>query len=134
VAELDDEGEAEWVAELDDEAEAEWVAELDDEAEADVEAGLEVDADGGSVAEADPLVVLVVGAGVTPSLSTMKAARRLEALPFRQVKTTLIVCDPSASFVVSYGRAVPSLAVPPRSNGGTHSVRMGVLFCHPSSR
>jgi hypothetical protein len=120
----------------DDEAEAEWVAELDDEAEADAEAVLEVDADGGfvAVAEADPLVVLAVGAGITPSLSTVKAARRLVALPFRQVKTTLIVCDPSPSFVVSYGCAVPSLAVPARSNGGTHSVRVGVLFCHPSSR
>jgi hypothetical protein len=123
------------VAEPDDEAEAEWVAELDDEADADVEAVLEVDADGGfvAVAEADPLVVLAVGAGVTLSLSTVKAARRLEAVPSRQVKTTLIVCDPSTSFVVSYWRAVRSLAVPARSNGGTLSVRAGALVCHQSS-
>jgi len=135
LAELDDEAEAEWLAELDDEAEAEWLAELDDEAEGDVEAVLEVDADGGfvAVAKAEPLVV-AVGAGVTPSLSTVKAARRLEVLPPRQVKTILIVCDPSTSFVVSYGRAAPSVAVPARSNGGTHSVRVGVLLRHPLSR
>jgi hypothetical protein len=136
LAEPDDEAEAEWLAEPDDEAEAEWLAEPDDEAEAAVEAVLEVDADGGlvAVAEADPLVVPPVGADVTPSLSTVKVARRLEVLPPRQVKTTLIVCDPSTSFVVSYERAEPSLAVPARSNGGTHSVRVGVLLRHPPSR
>jgi hypothetical protein len=123
-------------AELDDEAEAEWVAELDDEADAGVEAVLEVDADGGfvAVAGADPLVVLAVGAGVTLSLSMVKAPRRLEVVPSRQVKTALIVCDPSTNFVVSYGRAVPSLAVPARSNGGTLSVRTGALLCRQSSR
>jgi hypothetical protein len=124
VAGLDAEAEAEWVAGLDAEAEAEWVAELDAEAEAEwvAELDAEAEAEWVAVAEADPLVVLAVGAGATFSLSTVKAARRLETVRFRQVNTTLIVCDPSASFVVSYGRAVPSLAVPARSNGGTHSV------------
>jgi hypothetical protein len=104
----------------------ELLAELDAKAEADV--------DGGFVAEADPLLVLAVGAGVALSLSTVKVARRLEVLPFRHVKTTLIVCDPSTSFVVSYGRALPFLAVPARSNGRTLSVRAGALSCRQSSR
>ena len=115
---------------------AEWVAELDDEAEDDADAVLDVDDVGGFVveAEADPLVVLGAGVGVASSLSTVKAARRLVVLPSRQVRTSLIVCDPSTSCVVSYGRAVPSGAVPARSNGGTQSVLVGVLVCHPSSR
>ena len=112
----------------------EWLAELDAEAEGDVDVVLEVDVDGGLVAEADPLVVLAVGAGVALSLSTVKVARRLEVLPLRHVQTTLIVCDPSTSFVVSYGRALPSTAVPARSNGGTLSVRAGALVCRRSSR
>lgn len=115
---------------------AEWIAELDEEAEDDADAVLDGDDVGGFVveAEADPLVVLGAGVGVASSLFTVKAARRLVVLPSRQVKTTLIVCDPSTSSVVSYGRAVPSAAVPARSNGGTVSVRVGVLVCHPSSR
>jgi hypothetical protein len=122
---------AEWVAELDGEAEddaeavAEWVAELDGEAEDDAEA-VPVDDVGGFVveaeAEADPLVVLGALVGVASSLSTVKTARRLVVLPSRQVRTTLILCDPSTSCVVSYGRAVPAGAVPARSNGGTRSV------------
>jgi hypothetical protein len=136
VAELDGEAEddaeavAEWVAELDGEAEddaeavADWVAELDGEAEDDPV--LDVDDVGGFVveaeAEADPLVVLGALVGVASSLSTVKTARRLVVLPSRQVRTTLILCDPSTSCVVSYGRAVPAGAVPARSNGGTRSV------------
>ena len=97
--------------------------------------GLEVGADGVfvTVAEAEPLLVLAVGAGIAFSLSTVKTARRLEVLPPRQVKTTLIVCDPSTSFVVSNGRAVRFRAVPARSNGRTLSVRAGALVCRQSS-
>jgi hypothetical protein len=133
LAELDDEAVAEWLAELDDEAVAEWLAELDDEADADVELVPEADAVGGFVAEADALVVLVGGV-VTPSLSTVKAARRMDLAPYDHFRTAVMVCRPSMSFAVSKGRAEPSLAVPPKSKGGTTSVRTGALDCHESSR
>ena len=67
---------------------AEWGAELDDESEDDADAVLDVDDVGDFVAEADPLVVLGAGAGVASSLSTVKAARRLVVLPYRQVRTS----------------------------------------------
>ena len=52
------------------EYDADWLAELD----ADWLTELEADVDGGVVAEADPLLVLAVGAGVALSLSTVKVA------------------------------------------------------------
>jgi hypothetical protein len=81
-------------------------------------------------AEADGVAVAdVVGeaVGVAPALplATVKWPRRVEVLPFDHFSTTRIVCDPSASFVVSYGRAVPSAAVPARSKGGSSSVQIG---------
>ena len=66
-----------------------------------------------------------VGVAVAPPLATVKFPRRLDVLPFDHVSTALMVCDPSASFVVSYGSAVPSAAVPAKSNGGSVSVRTG---------
>jgi len=117
---------------LDAEAVADWLAVLDDEADADIEAVLEVDDVGGLVAVAE--VVVVVGVGVTPSLSTVKAARRMELAPSDHVRTAVIVCGPPTSFAVSKGFAEPSLAVPAKSKGGMSSVRTGVLDCHESSR
>jgi hypothetical protein len=64
-----------------------------------------------------------VGVVVTPLLSILKSPRRLEVVPFDDLSTTLMVCDPSASFMVSYGSAVPSAAVPAKSKGGFVSVR-----------
>jgi hypothetical protein len=122
------------VADWDVEAVAEWLAVLDDEADADVEAVLEVDDVGGLVAVAEAVVVLVVGVGVTPSLSTVKAARRMEVARYDHVRTAVIVCGPPTSFAVSKGFAEPSLAVPAKSKGGTTSVRTGVPDCHVSSR
>jgi hypothetical protein len=110
------------------------VAEWDAEAVAEWVAVLEVGDDGGLVAGAEAVVVLVVGVGVTPSLSTVKAARRMEVAPRDHVRTAIILCGPSASFAVSKGFAEPSLAVPARSKGGATSVRMGVLDFHESSR
>ena len=66
----------------------------------------------------------VVGVVVTP-LATVKFARRLEVVPSDHVSTTLMRCDPSASFFVSYGTAVLSAAVPAKSKGGSVSVRTG---------
>jgi hypothetical protein len=53
------------------------------------------------------VVVVEVGRGavgvvVTPLLSILKSARRLEVAPFDHLSTTLMLGDPSASFVVSY--------------------------------
>ncbi|MET0166521.1 MAG: hypothetical protein ABW318_16145, partial [Vicinamibacterales bacterium] len=66
-----------------------------------------------------------VGVVVTPLLATVKRPRRLEVVPSDHVNTALMVCGPLASFVVSNGRAVPSVAVPAKSKGGTRSVRTG---------
>ena len=75
-----------------------------------------------------------VGVVGTPLLAIVKFARRREVVPSDQVSTTLMVCDPSASLLVSYGRAVPSAAVPARSKGAAFSVRTGVFLCHEPSR
>ena len=56
-----------------------------------------------------------VGIAVAPLLATVKFARRLDVLPFDHVSTAWMVCDPPASAVVSYGSAVPSVAVPAKS-------------------
>jgi hypothetical protein len=69
-------------------------------------------------------VGVVVDVVVTP-LATVKFARRLEVVPSDHVSTTRMLCDPSASLVVSYGTAVPSAAVPAKSKGGSVSVRTG---------
>jgi len=133
LAELDAEALAEWLAELDAEALAEWLAELDDEADAEVEAVAGADVGGDFVTEADALFV-PEGGVVTPSLSTVNVARRMDFARYDHFRTAVIVCRPSASFAVSNGRAEPSLAVPPKSKGGATSVRTGVLDCHESSR
>jgi hypothetical protein len=88
---------------------------------------------GGFVAEPEALMVLAGGV-VTPSLSTVKAARRIEVAPYDHLRTAVIVCGPSTSVAVSKGCAEPSLAVPPKSNAGTRSVRTGDLDCRGSSR
>jgi len=75
-----------------------------------------------------------VGVAVAPPLATVKFPRRLDVLPSDHVSTARMVCDPLASFVVSYGSAVPSAAVPAKSNGGLVSVRTGVLVRHELSR
>jgi hypothetical protein len=66
-----------------------------------------------------------LGDAVAPLLATVKFPRRLDVLPFDHVSTARMVCDPSASLVVSYGSAVPSVAVPEKSKGGSVSVRVG---------
>jgi hypothetical protein len=76
----------------------------------------------------------VLGGVGTPWLAIVKSARRREVVPSDQVSTTLMVCDPSASLPVSYGRAVPSAAVPAKSKGAVFSVRTGVSVCHEPSR
>lgn len=63
------------------------------------------------VAGAD-VVGVAVGGADGPWLATVKCPRRLEVWPKDHFSSTRIVCDPSASAVVSYGIAVPSLAVP----------------------
>ena len=85
--------------------------------------GAEVVVVGGSVG-------VSVGVGgvlgvVAPLLETVKVPRRLEVVPSDHVITVLMLCDPSASFVVSYGVAEPSAAVPAKSYGGSVSVRRG---------
>ena len=65
--------------------------ESDGEEDVEVEPVLEIGVDGDFVAEADSLFVPAVGAGLTGTLSTVKATRRLEVLPLRQVNTTLSV-------------------------------------------
>ena len=83
-------------------------------------------------------VVVVVGDAVGvvigPLLPTLKRARRLEVVPSAHVSTTLMVCVPSASFAVSYGRAVPSAAVPAKSKGGFPSVPTGGFVRRELSR
>ena len=68
-------------------------------------------------------VVVGAGVGFTPPLWTLKRPRRVDVLPFAHVITTLMVWVPSGSFAVLYGRAVPSVLVPARSNGAFLSVR-----------
>jgi hypothetical protein len=63
--------------------------------------------------------------GVVALLAVVKSPRRLEVWPSDHFRTALMVCDPSGSFVVSYGTAVPSAAVPARSKGAALSVRRG---------
>ena len=75
-----------------------------------------------------------LGVAVAPLLATVKFARRLDVLPFDHVSTARMVCDPPASLVVSYGSAVPSVAVPAKSKGATVSVRMGGFSRCGSSR
>jgi hypothetical protein len=113
-----------------------------------VVAGAEVVGGAVVVAAGAGAVVVVVGAGavdvvfvgelvgvvVSLWLATVKSARRLDLLPFDQVSRTLMVCEPSASFVVSYGSAVPSGAVPAKSKGGSITVRMGGFVRHEPSR
>jgi hypothetical protein len=67
-------------------------------------------------------------------LATVKFARLLELVPSDRVDTTLMLCDPSASFFVSYGTAVPSAAVPAKSKGGSVSIRTGDFLRHELSR
>jgi hypothetical protein len=88
---------------------------------------------GGLVVETDALGLLVGGV-VVPSLSTVKSARRTEVPPYDHVSTAVMVCDPSASFVVSKGYAEPSLAVAAKSKGGRFSVRTGDPDLSESSR
>lgn len=66
-----------------------------------------------------------VGLGVVPPwLVTRKVAERMvELRPER--RTTVTVCEPSASFVVSYGRARRLAPVPAKSNGAVVSTRKG---------
>jgi hypothetical protein len=80
-----------------------------------------------AVGEAAVVAVVgaVVGVVVTPLFATVKFPPRREVVPFHHVSTTLMLWDPSASFVVSYGTAVPSPAVPAKSKGGSVSVRTG---------
>jgi hypothetical protein len=75
----------------------------------------------------------VVGV-VPPLLATVKCPRRLEVWPSDHLSTAWMVCDPSASFVVSYGSAVPSAAVPAKSKGGSGSARTGGVVRHRLSR
>jgi hypothetical protein len=79
------------------------------------------------------VVVVVVGKGMVVVV-TVKSARRLKVVPFDHVSTALMLCDPGASFVESYGSAVPSAAVPAKSKGGAVTVRTGDLVRHDASR
>jgi hypothetical protein len=60
---------------------------------------------GAAVVVAGGVVVDDVGeavvVAVAPLLATVKSQRRLELVPSDHVSTALMVCDPSASFVVS---------------------------------
>lgn len=91
---------------------------------------------GAVVVGADVAVVVgeAVGVGAVTLLATLKSPRRLDLLPSDHVSTTVIRCDPSFSFVVSYGSALPSLAVPAKSNGGLVSVRKGGVVWDELSR
>jgi hypothetical protein len=86
------------------------------------------------VGSAAGVVGAVVGVVVVPLLSTAKFPRRLEVVPFDQVNTTRMLCDPSVSFEVSYGSAVPSAAVPAKSKGAVPSVRTGGFVRRELSR
>ena len=66
-----------------------------------------------------------VGVGVAPVFATLKYVRPLEVVPSDHVSTTLMLCDPLDSSLVSYGSAVPLLALPAKSNGALSSVRTG---------
>jgi hypothetical protein len=68
-------------------------------------------------AEVAVAVGAAVGVGVVPLLATLNFPRRLDLVPSDHVSTTRMRCDPSASFEVSYGSAVPLRAVPTRSEG-----------------
>jgi DNA-binding transcriptional LysR family regulator len=46
-------------------------------------------------------VIEGVGVAVAPRLATVRVPRRLVVVPSDQLSTALMVCDPSASFVVS---------------------------------
>jgi hypothetical protein len=92
---------------------------------ADVVGAAVADVVGAAVADVVGAAVGVVPASLLP---TVKWPRRMVVVPVDHFSTTRIVCDPSASAVVSYGRAVPSSAVPAKSNGGSSSVRTGGLF------
>ncbi len=87
--EVELDGEEDVEVELDGEEDVE--VESDGEEDVEVEPVLEIGVDGDFVAEADSLFVPAVGAGLTGTLSTVKATRRLEVLPLRQVNTTLSV-------------------------------------------
>jgi hypothetical protein len=80
------------------------------------------------------VVGVAVGVAVAPPLATVKFPRPLDLVPSDHVSTTLMVCDPSASSVVSYGTAVPSPAVPAKSKGGSVSVRRGGVVRRRLSR
>jgi hypothetical protein len=84
---------------------------------------------GGAVVGAGAVVVgaevalavgAAVGVGVVPLLATLNFPRRLDLVPSDHVSPTRMRCDPSASFEVSYGSAVPLRAVPTRSEGQAH--------------
>ena len=87
-----------------------------------------------AVGEAVDVVGVAVGVAVVPPLATVKFPRPLDLVPSDHVSTTLMVCDPSASSVVSYGIAVPSPAVPAKSKGGSVSVRRGGVVRRRLSR
>ena len=81
---------------------------------------------GGAVVGAGAVVVgaevalavgAAVGVGVVLLLATLNFPRRLDLVPSDHVSPTRMRCDPSASFEVSYGSAVPLRAVPTRSEG-----------------
>jgi hypothetical protein len=89
----------------------------------------------GAVAEAVFVAVgEAVGVAIAPLLETVSFPRRFDLVPSDQVSTAPIVWDPSASFVVSKGIAVPPAAVPARSKGATLSIRMGGFARCGSSR
>jgi hypothetical protein len=91
---------------------------------------------GTTVVAVGEAVVVVVGGEVVvvTRLATVKSSRLRDVVPFDNVIRALMLCDPSASFVVSYGSAVPSAAVPAKSKGGFVSVRTGSLVLHERSR
>jgi hypothetical protein len=108
-----------------------------DGAVADGVAVVDVVGEAAGVAVADGVAVVdvvgeAVGVAVAPLLATVKYPRRLDLVPSDRVSTTLRRCDPSASFVVSYGTAAPSSAVPARSKGGSVSDRTRSVLRRPS--
>ena len=86
------------------------------------------------VVGAGAVAVVIAGEGVDVVVwsffRTLKRPRRVEVVPSVHVITARMVCVPSASFAVSYARALPSAAVPARSKGGFLSVRTGGLSFH----
>ncbi|HEY6811880.1 MAG TPA: hypothetical protein VI074_04230 [Propionibacteriaceae bacterium] len=85
-------------------------------------------------AEVAVAVGAAVGVGVVPLLAILNFALRLDLVPSDHVSTTRMRCDPSASFEVSYGSAVPLRAVPARSKGGLVTVRTGGVVRAERSR